>query len=41
MPPSADDLPGKKPPQRKARGGVKRKPGKQPLRHEAQCYIPR
>ena len=30
MPPSADDLPGKKPPQRKARGGGKRKPGKQP-----------
>ncbi len=30
MPPSADDLPGKKPPERKARGGKKRKPGKQP-----------
>ena len=31
MPPSSDDLPGKKPPQRKARGGGKRrKPGKQP-----------
>ena len=31
MPPSADDLPGKKPPQRKpGRGGQKRRPGKQP-----------
>jgi hypothetical protein len=31
MPPSSDDLPGKKPPERKARGGGKRrKPGKQP-----------
>jgi transposase len=31
MPPSGDDLPGKKPPQRRARqGGAKRKPGKQP-----------
>ena len=31
MPPSTDDLPGKKPPQRRAgRGGMKRKPGKQP-----------
>ena len=31
MPPSADDLPGKKPPQRRTRqGGMKRKPGKQP-----------
>ena len=31
MPPSADDLPGKKPPERKGRrGGEKRKPGKQP-----------
>jgi transposase len=31
MPPSSDDLPGKKPPQREARGGGKRrKPGKQP-----------
>ena len=32
MPPSSDDLPGKKPPERKARGGAgkKRKPGKQP-----------
>jgi transposase len=31
MPPSSDDLPGKKPPGRKARhGGGKRKPGKQP-----------
>ena len=30
MPPSADDMPGKKPPQRKARGGGTRKPGKQP-----------
>jgi hypothetical protein len=32
MPPSSDDLPGKKPPQRRARGGAgkKRKPGKQP-----------
>ena len=31
MPPSSDDLPGKKPPERKARGaGKKRKPGKQP-----------
>ncbi len=30
MPPSADDLPGKKPPQREGRpGGKKRKPGKQ------------
>ena len=32
MPPSTDDLPGKKPPERKARrsGGGKRRPGKQP-----------
>jgi len=32
MPPSSDDLPGRKPPERKARGGAgkKRKPGKQP-----------
>src|SRR6266851_4671656 len=31
MPPSADDLPGRAPPQRKpARGDGKRKPGKQP-----------
>lgn len=30
MPPSAGDLPGKKPPERKARGRKKRKPGKQP-----------
>ncbi len=31
MPPSTDDLPGKKPPERRARqGGMKRKPGKQP-----------
>ena len=31
MPPSTDDLPGKKPPERKTRrGGKKRKPGKQP-----------
>jgi transposase len=31
MPPSADDLPGKKPPGRRTRqGGMKRKPGKQP-----------
>ena len=32
MPPSADDLPGRKPAERKARGGAgkKRKPGKQP-----------
>jgi transposase len=30
MPPSTDDLPGKKPPERKARGGGGRKPGKQP-----------
>lgn len=31
MLPSSDDLPGKKPPERKARGaGTKRKPGKQP-----------
>ena len=31
MPPSSDDLPGKKPPERKPwRGGGKRKPGKQP-----------
>src|SRR5712691_2387027 len=32
MPPSTDDLPGKKPPERKVRrsGGGKRKPGKQP-----------
>jgi transposase len=31
MPPSTDDLPGKKPPERKpSRGGGKRKPGKQP-----------
>lgn len=31
MPPSVDDLPGKKPPERRTRqGGMKRKPGKQP-----------
>ena len=31
MPPSTDDLPGKKPPERRTRqGGMKRKPGKQP-----------
>ena len=31
MPPSTDDLPGKKPPERRARqGGMRRKPGKQP-----------
>lgn len=30
MPPSADDLPGKKPPEARPRGGGKRKPGKQP-----------
>ena len=30
MPPSTDDLPGKKPPERKARRGGGRKPGKQP-----------
>ena len=30
MPPSTDDLPGKKPPDRKARRGGGRKPGKQP-----------
>jgi transposase len=31
MPPSTDDLPGKKPPERRTRqGGTKRKPGKQP-----------
>jgi transposase len=31
MPPSTDDLPGKKPPERRAgRAGIKRKPGKQP-----------
>ena len=31
MPPSADDLPGKKPPERRTgQGGMKRKPGKQP-----------
>jgi len=31
MPPGTDDLPGKTPPQRRARqGGIKRKPGKQP-----------
>jgi transposase len=31
MPPSTDDLPGKKPPQRRTgQGGMKRKPGKQP-----------
>ena len=31
MPPSTDDLPGKKPPERGARqGGMRRKPGKQP-----------
>jgi transposase len=30
MPPSADDLPGKKPPERKPRRGGGRKPGKQP-----------
>jgi len=30
MPPSSDDLPGKKPPERKPRrGGGKRKPGEQ------------
>ena len=42
MPPSSDDLPGKEQPRPKpGRGSGKRKPGKQPLRHEAQCYIPR
>ena len=42
MPPSADDLPGRKQPQDRKRGKQgKRRPGKQPLRHEAQCYIPR
>ena len=30
MAPSTDDLPGKKPPERKPRGGGGRKPGKQP-----------
>ena len=30
MPPSTDDLPGRKPPERKGRGGGKRRPGKQP-----------
>ena len=30
MPPSTDDLPGKKPPERTARRGGGRKPGKQP-----------
>ena len=31
MPPSTDDLPGKKPPERGARqGGMRRKPGEQP-----------
>jgi transposase len=30
MPPSSDDLPGRKPPERKARRGGGRKPGKQP-----------
>jgi len=30
MPPSTDDLPGKKPPERKPRCGCGRKPGKQP-----------
>ncbi|MGN1286849.1 MAG: aromatic-ring-hydroxylating dioxygenase subunit beta, partial [Bradyrhizobium sp.] len=30
MPPSADDLPGKKPPERRPRRGAGRKPGKQP-----------
>jgi transposase len=30
MPPSADDLPGRKPPERRARRGGGRKPGKQP-----------
>ena len=30
MPPSADDLPGKKPPERRPRRGGGRKPGKQP-----------
>ena len=31
MPPSTDDLPGKKPQERRARqGGMRRKPGKQP-----------
>jgi hypothetical protein len=30
MPPSADDLPGKKPPEREPRRGGSRRPGKQP-----------
>ena len=30
MPPSTDDLPGRKPPERRARRGGGRKPGKQP-----------
>jgi transposase len=30
MPPSADDLPGRKPPERRQRGGGGRKPGRQP-----------
>src|SRR5437870_10274389 len=30
MPPSADDLPGRKPPERRQRRGGGRKPGKQP-----------
>jgi transposase len=30
MPPSADDLPGKKPPERRLRRGEGRRPGKQP-----------
>ena len=45
MPPSSDDQPGRKPPRRERRAAeraaAKRKRGKQPLRHEAQCYIPR
>ena len=46
MPASGDDAPGRKPPRKQRRAqeredAKKRRRGKQPLRHEAQCYIPR
>ena len=40
-PPSSDSPYKKKGADRSLRERGKRRPGKQPLRHEAQCYIPR